>query len=205
MSKDADRIVGLYQERAREWDDIRPRVLMEKAWLDRFIALLPTEGSVLDIGCGAGEPIARYLIEARLRVTGVDSSPAMIAMCRERFPDGEWIVADMRTLALGRCFDGLLAWDSFFHLTPEDQRLMFPIFGAHAGPQAVLMFTSGPRHGAAISTFQGEPLYHGSLDPAEYRALLATQGFAVASYVAEDPTCGGHTIWLAQRESDRRP
>jgi SAM-dependent methyltransferase len=201
MSKDADRIVGLYQERAREWDDIRPRALMEKAWLDRFIGLLPAGGSVLDIGCGAGEPIARYLIEAGLRLTGVDSSPAMIAMCCERFPEREWIVADMRTLALERCFDGLLAWDSFFHLTPEDQRAMFPIFGAHAGPRAALMFTSGPRHGEAIGTLHGEPLYHGSLDPVEYHALLAVQGFAVASTVADDPTCGGHTIWLAQRKS----
>ena len=36
-SKGADRIVGLYQDRAREWDQMRPRKLMEKAWLDRFI------------------------------------------------------------------------------------------------------------------------------------------------------------------------
>jgi SAM-dependent methyltransferase len=199
MSKDADRIIGLYQDRAREWDAIRPRRLMEKAWLDRFIGLLPAGGSVVDIGCGGGEPIARYLIEAGLAVTGVDASPALIAMCRTRFPKRDWIVADMRKLALGRRFDGLLAWDSFFHLTAEDQRAMFPIFGAHAGPSAALMFTSGPRHGEAIGTFHGEPLYHGSLDEAEYRALLAAQRFAVVSYVPEDPTCGGHTIWLAQK------
>jgi hypothetical protein len=109
----------------------------------------------------------------------------------------------MRELALGRRFDGLLAWDSFFHLTPADQRAMFPILGAHAGPRATLMFTSGPRHGEAIGTFQGEPLYHGSLDPAEYRALLEAQGFGVVAHAAEDPTCGGHTIWLAQRAEGR--
>jgi hypothetical protein len=33
----------------------------------------------------------------------------------------------MRTLSLGRQFDGLLARDSFFHLRHDDQRLMFPI------------------------------------------------------------------------------
>jgi len=64
---------------------------------------------VLDIGCGMGEPIGRYLVEAGLAVTGVDSSASLIAMCRERFPDHEWLVADMRTLGLGRRFDGLLA------------------------------------------------------------------------------------------------
>jgi hypothetical protein len=50
----------------------------------------------------------------------------------------------------------------------------------------------------AIGSYQGENLYHASLDGAEYRALLAEQGFTVVDHVAEDPTCGGHTIWLAQ-------
>ena len=119
--------------------------LFERAWLDRFLALLPAGGAMLDLGCGSGEPIARYFIAAGYAVTGVDSSPAMIALCRSRFPGQNWIVGDMRTLALGRRFDGILAWDSYFHLRQDDQRRMFAVFGAHAGPKAALMFTSGPR------------------------------------------------------------
>ena len=61
------------------------------------------------------------------------------------------------------------------------------------------MFTSGPAHGEAIGDFEGEPLYHGSLDPAEYRSLLDQHGFRVISHVVEDMDCGRHTIWLAQR------
>jgi hypothetical protein len=38
------------------------------------------------------------------------------------------------------------------------------------------------------------PLYHASLDPAEYRSLLDRNGFDVVSHVVEDPDCGGHTI-----------
>jgi SAM-dependent methyltransferase len=154
--------------------------------------------SVLDIGCGAAEPIARYLIEKGYHVTGIDSSPALIGMCKDRFPDQEWIVSDMRTLSLDRGFEGILAWDSLFHLCPEDQRGMFPIFRRHARPQAALMFTSGPSHGEAIGTYKGEPLYHGSLDGAEYRSLLHENGFEVVSHVVEDPACGHHTVWLAQ-------
>ncbi|RYE72982.1 MAG: class I SAM-dependent methyltransferase, partial [Hyphomicrobiales bacterium] len=128
-----------------------------------------------------------------------DSSAPLIALCRERFPQQDWLVADMRELALGRRFDGLIAWDSFFHLTPDDQRRMFPLFRQHTREGAALLFTSGPGHGEAIGSFEGEPLYHGSLDPAEYRARLDTNGFAVVEHVVEDPDCGGHTIWLAQR------
>jgi len=196
---DAADIIGLYQRKASDWIESRASTrLMEKSWLDRFRALLPPGATVLDIGCGGAQPMAAYLIEAGHPVVGVDSSPAMIDACRQHFPAQEWIVGDMRTLALQRKFCGLLAWDSFFHLCHEDQRNMFPVFRAHAAPSAALMFTSGPGHGEAIGEFSGEPLYHASLDPAEYRSLLDWNGFREVAHVVEDPDCGGHTVWLAQ-------
>jgi hypothetical protein len=146
-----------------------------------------------------GEPIAAWLIGRGARVTGLDSAPSLIALARARFPAQEWIVGDMRALDLGRRFDGLLAWHSFFHLTPEDQEGMFPRFAAHACPGAALMFTSGWGRGVAIGRWQGEPLYHGSLDTEEYRHCLESNGFAVLDHRLRDPECGGSTIWLARR------
>jgi len=199
MNSDADRIIGLYQRHGRAWASDRGNRLIERAWLDRcFRALLPAAASVLDIGCGSGEPIARYLIEQGCNVTGVDSSPDLIGLCTASFPNLAWHVADMRTLSFAQRFDGVLAWDSFFHLGHDDQRRMFPIFRQHAAPHAALMFTSGPAHGEAIGSYQGEPLYHASLDATEYRALLNANGFEVVAHVIEDPACGGHTVWLAQ-------
>jgi SAM-dependent methyltransferase len=190
-------IVGLYQRYAGSFDRDRSRSLEERAWLDRFLSHVRPSGTVLDVGCGMGEPIARYCLDAGFRVVGIDSSPTMIAMCRARFPQAEWLVADMRDLALSRRFDGILAWDSFFHLRPEHQRAMFPRFARHAQDGAPLMFTSGASEGEAIGSLCGEPLYHASLDPAGYERLLSTNGFSVRSHVADDPSCGGHTVWLA--------
>ena len=199
----ADDIVALYERRARDWagDRARQTVFIEKAWLDRFIALVEPGGTVLDLGCGPGKPMAAYLVANGLDVCGVDSSPAMIAMARENLPGRELIVADMRTLTLGRRFSGILAWDSFFHLTPDGQRRMFPIFRDHAAPGAPLMLTSGPQHGESIGQLRGEPLYHASLAPAEYRSLLGNHGFDVAAEKMEDPDCG-HSVWLARRRED---
>lgn len=198
MTTEADRIIGLYERHAHHWDKGRGRSLFEKPWLDRFLALLSPGASVLDLGCGSGEPIARYVIDQGHSVTGIDSSPAMIGMCKGRFPNHTWMVADMRTLSLNREFHGILAWNSFFHLHCDDQRGMFAIFRRHAAPKAALMFTSGPAYGEAIGSYQSEPLYHASLDTAEYRALLNEHGFHVVMHVIEDPACGDHTIWLAQ-------
>lgn len=199
MSSESERIVSLYQRHAAVWDRLRSGgSLFEKPWLDRFRALLHPGATILDIGCGTAMPIGGYLIRNGYAVTGIDTSPALIDMCRARFPQQEWILADMRTLTLGRRFEGLLAWDSFFHLSPEDQRGMFSVFAGHAACGAALMFTSGTRHGEAIGNFEGEPLYHSSLDPEEYRARLNGCGFEVVDFAAEDPACGEHTVWLAR-------
>ena len=192
-----DRIIDLYERHAADFDTDRGRGLQEKAWLDRFLRYVPAAGNVLDLGCGMAEPIARYIVDSGRRVTGIDSSASMIAMCRARFPEQEWIVADMRALDLGRRFAGILAWDSFFHLHGDDQRAMFRRFASHALPGAPLMFTSGTSEGEVVGSYRGEPLYHASLDPATYEDLLRQNGFAVREHVEQDPSCGEHTVWLA--------
>lgn len=200
MSSGSERIIEVYQRHAEIWAQARleESTLYERAWLDRFCALVPPGQSILDLGCGPGEPIARYLSQCGFALTGIDSSAAMIAMFQQRLPTHQSFVADMRTLSLARTFQGILAWDSFFHLDHEAQRQMFPIFRAHAAPHAPLMYTSGPAHGEVVGQLGGDPLYHSSLDPTEYEKLLDDHGFALIAHVCEDQTCGGRTVWLAQ-------
>ena len=193
-------IIELYRKYAREWVALRGEGLYEKVWLDRLLALVPAQAQILDIGCGSGKPIAAYLLAQGYTVTGVDSSETMLLMARQNFPEQTWLQADMRQFNLAQKFDAILAWDSFFHLTQDDQRHMFAQFARHAKLGTVLMFTSGPAHGEAIGELFGEPLYHASLAPEEYRHLLTQYGFEVLNMVAEDPECTGHTVWLARKD-----
>lgn len=191
-------IRAIYEAVARRFDRDRSKALMERFYLDAVLTRLGGGREVLDLGCGSAEPIAKFFIDAGCHVTGVDAAAAMIAICRARYPDSEWIEADMRDLDLGRRFDALIAWDSFFHLEPDDQRAMFAVFARHAAPGALLLFTSGPRAGVAMGEIHGHALYHASLDAAEYRSLLSAHGFDVLLHRVEDPDCGRHTVWLAQ-------
>lgn len=64
MTRESERIVELYERNAFAWDEQRgrPRPLMEQGWLNRFTALISRGGTILDIGCGSGKPIAAHLI-----------------------------------------------------------------------------------------------------------------------------------------------
>ncbi len=199
MDEAADDIIGLYRRHAQAWDEARGDRLREGVWLDRFLELAPEDGTVLDLGCGSGRPIARYCIEKGRRVSGVDTSPELIDLCRQRYPDEVWQVGDMRGLDLGRRFDAILAWHSFFHLKPADQEAMFAVFARHAAPGAPLMFTSGWNRGVAMGQFQGERLYHASLDPDEYHALLKAHGFKSLAHKVDQQETGAGAVWLARR------
>jgi SAM-dependent methyltransferase len=201
MSDLADRIVEHYEKHAPAWDrDRQNSHWNDKVWHDRFIDRLGKGAKVLDLGCGAGRPVAQHMVERGLRVTGVDSSPTMISFCRERLPGQEWVVADMRQLALGRRFDGILAWDSFFHLDHDDQRRMFAVFADHASVGTVLMFNTGPQHGEGVGEYRGDALYHASLSPIEYEALTEQFGFGILQHVTNDAHAGERTVWLCQRD-----
>jgi trans-aconitate methyltransferase len=199
MEDAASRIAEHYERHALSWDaDRRAAGWIDRPSIERFASFLPQSAAVLDLGCGGGSPVALYMVAQGFRVTGVDSSPTLISLARTRMPDQEWIVGDMRTLALGRRFGGILAWDSFFHLPHKDQRTMFRIFAVHAAPAAVLMFNAGFGHGEAVGSYRGDPLYHASLDASEYEALLADFGFELIEHSISDPAKGGRISWLAR-------
>lgn len=191
-------VLDTYERHGQAWASLRSCNLVEGIWLNRFCDLLPTGSAVLDIGCGSGVPIARELLQRGFIVTGVDGSSTMLALFRKNLPETPWVLMDMRRLALDQRFAGLLAWDSFFHLSPDDQRGMFARFKAHALPGAALMFTSGITEGSKVGELEGDPLYHGSLGYDEYRASLEMVGFEVVDHVANDATCGNRNVWLAR-------
>lgn len=200
----AENIIQIYKKHGRAWTELRGDFLYEQAWLDRFLSIIPKHSKILDLGCGSGVPIARYLIENSCSIVGVDASDTMLEMAKQNFPEQTWIQADMRDIELDlklnqkldQKFQAILAWDSFFHLTQEDQRKMFEQFSKFTEHGAALMFTSGPEHGEVVGNLFGNALYHASLSANEYRELLNQYGFEVVKMIVEDVECAGHTVWL---------
>lgn len=195
-------IRNVYENLADWFDQNRDKRLIEKPYLTALLQAIKSNPAVLDLGCGSGEPIARFLIEQGCKVTGVDGSSNMIAICQKRFPHMEWIQADMREIYLNRKFDAIIAWDSFFHLSGNDQRNMFPVFASHIAPGGTLLFTSGTENGEVYGEMEGHKVYHASLDSEEYHSLLKHHGFEVLRHTINDAACGNRNVWLAIQNSE---
>lgn len=123
----------------------------------------------------------------------------MIKKWQESFPPAEWILSDMRYFQLEKRFDAIIAWDSFFHLTPPAQRSMFKVFRKYLKQKGCLLFNSGDKYGEVYGEMEGYQFYHSSLDTKEYKALLEKYGFQVVLNKNADPACGRRCIWIARK------
>ena len=120
MSEDAPRTRESYDELAATYTE---RIFTELAGkpLDRHLLNRLAEdvrghGLVADLGCGPGH-VARYLHDQGVRILGIDLSPRMIDSARQRSPDIEFRVGDMRTLDLpDGALAGIVAFYSLIHI-----------------------------------------------------------------------------------------
>ncbi|PTS91931.1 class I SAM-dependent methyltransferase [Pedobacter sp. HMWF019] len=198
MENKKNKVFESYNIIADWFAENRYQGLMEKAYLDKIIEILGKGSSILDLGCGTGMPMMGYLLSQGMQVAGVDASHRMLEIAKNNLPFTDFQLADMRELSLGKKFDAIIAWHSFFHLPSDDQPAMFDVFKEHLNPGGILMFTSGKELGEAWGMNGGENLFHASLDKALYKSLLEMHGFQVLEYKEDDPDCGNATIWMVQ-------
>jgi SAM-dependent methyltransferase len=196
-----DDVIAAYEANAAAFDALRGRSLFELDWLRRFAMLATPCGRVLDLGCGAGAPIAEWLIANGFQLTGLDASPTLLAIAQARFPQAEWRLGDLRELPSTGQFDGIIAWHSLFHLTPSAQRAAWPGIIRRLNVGGVFLTTTGARACETTGAVGDARVYHASLDPAEYRAILAAHGMRVIAHVLEDAGCGGASVLLAVLDS----
>ena len=80
---------------------------------------------VLDVACGTGVLIPDYLKRGVGSVTGIDISPRMAEIAREKFPQPEITIlcGDVETTDFQKQFDCIVLYNAFPHF-PEPERLI---------------------------------------------------------------------------------
>jgi SAM-dependent methyltransferase len=83
-------------------------------------AAVAGQGALLELGCGVGR-ITRGLVAAGHRVVAVDESPEMLADVH----GAETVLADIRTLDLGRRFEGVVLASHLVNVADDATRAAF--------------------------------------------------------------------------------
>ena len=111
-----DDIAGMYDAYWADW--YLPAAL--PALENLFFSPVEVGTTVLDVCCGSGH-VTQELVRRGYRVTGVDSSAALIQIARNRLPETEFMVQDVRSLRMDRCFEAAIStFDSLNHILELD-------------------------------------------------------------------------------------
>jgi SAM-dependent methyltransferase len=91
----------------------------DRAFMERFLSLLPPDGRVLDAACGTGRHFPLVLDGGR-SLLGVDHSGAYLANARAKFPHIPTEKHDLQDLPYEDEFDGVMCLEAMEFVPPEE-------------------------------------------------------------------------------------
>jgi SAM-dependent methyltransferase len=172
-------------------------------WLADLHQRLPPSATVLDLGCGCGVPVARFLTNAGHRVTGIDISDVQIERARDLVPTGLFVRADAIQVQLPPAsFDAVVCLYALIHLPVAEQPGLIDRIATWLRPGGWLLATVG--HDAWTGTQDnwldgGVPMWWSQADAATYRSWLQRAGMTITSEDLVPEGTSAHTLVWAHR------
>ena len=119
---------------------------MRERWLNELSRILTQRGEVLDLGCGAGIPVARRLTEMGFSVLGIDGSSHQIALACKNAPDAEFRLADMASLTFPSArFAAVTALYAIIHVPRSEHAALLKRIAGWLEPGGILLASLGHR------------------------------------------------------------
>jgi cyclopropane fatty-acyl-phospholipid synthase-like methyltransferase len=182
------KVQEIYDGFAETYAENRGLFDMTEVFASFYGRLAVAKGRLLDLGCGAGEPLARLFIDRGWTVTGVDFSQRMLELAAQYVPEMETIHADMRRVGFEPSqFDAITASYSLFHVPSRDHAALFEKFYRWLCPTGKALFTYATKEYTGRNEFDGyikfigQDLYYSHKSPDKLYADLEKIGFNIES------------------------
>ncbi|KAA6438768.1 class I SAM-dependent methyltransferase [Dyadobacter flavalbus] len=158
---------------------------------------LPSNATVLDIGCGTGDPISRALVGEGLSVYGIDASPSMVEIFRQNFYNSPVACEAVEDSSFfDRQFDAIVAWGLMFLLPEETQKVVIQKMANALYPGGKLLFTASAQKWKWEDVITAKELI--SLGAEKYKELLASSELCLIQEFEDE--AGNHYYHAAKRE-----
>ncbi|MFX1452697.1 MAG: class I SAM-dependent methyltransferase [Promethearchaeota archaeon] len=150
--------------------------------VEKFASLLPDNAHILDVGCGAGIPTAKFLVKRGIKVTGIDISETMLNFARQIVPNADFFKMDINELEFkDNVFEGIVCVYTLFHIPRIKHFEIFKKFYNILKPGGILMINTGISESEGTSTFFGVPMFWSNHSPETTLDLIKKAGFIIIS------------------------
>jgi SAM-dependent methyltransferase len=111
-----------------------------RAFMLKFLDLLPQPCAILDAACGAGKYVP-MLLERGHKVLGIDQAQGMLARAKALHQALQVETVGLQEMAYEEAFDGAICMDAMEHIAPEDWPPILGNFHRALKPHGYLYFT----------------------------------------------------------------
>ena len=182
--------IDYYERYAASYYENTVNLNMEEA-LGRFLALLPENAEVLDLGCGTGRDTV-YLEDAGCYVTPMDGSEQMCRLA-EIYTDKEVLHMTFEEMEFEEVFDGIWACASLLHVEGKNMdRIMKKVVNA-LKPDGVIYMSF--KYGDA-EEIRNQRLFHDYTEETAYDMVMRQEGVRIVEMWQSDDVRGIETKWL---------
>ena len=137
------------------------------------------------------------LLDRGFRVTGVDFSGELLKLARRNAPGAVFHRCDAMEFRSEERFDGVLAWDSLFHLAIGEHGAMLRRIASWLEPGGCVLMTGGVRAGIAAGVMQNVEFPYSSPGRAGWEELIPEAGLRIVSFWEDQ---SDHLVIVAERE-----
>lgn len=181
-------------------------------YVQKLLSNLPAKPNILELGCGAGTPVLRMLLDHGASVVGNDISSKQIELAKTRCPEAELIAGDMAGLSFAdEKFDGVAAFYALFHLPREEYKTFLGKIHAWMKPGGYFVFNLATVDQEDIhGEFFGHGMYWSSYGQDENLKILREAGFEVlekevleagdGNLKEGDPDYGVKFMWILAKK-----
>ena len=179
-------VIQFFDRAAPTWD---AELIVSPPVVEKILdAARVTPGkTILDVACGTGVLLPRYLERRAASVTAIDISPEMARLCAEKFPDPsvEVLCGDAETYPFAHTFDCVMVYNAFPHF-PDPERLIGRL-SALVSPGGTLTIAHGMPRSEIDRRHEG-PARHVSrpLLPLEELRTLMARYLTVTTAVSDE-------------------
>jgi 2-polyprenyl-3-methyl-5-hydroxy-6-metoxy-1,4-benzoquinol methylase len=151
-----------------------------------FASLLKKGGTILDVGCGTGCPIDTFLTERGFKVTGIDISEKMIEKAKAlNLKSASFAVEDIMDFQSQQKFDGIIAFDSIWHLPLVKQEKVYALLSSLLKKGGFLLFTSGKERGEIEGEMFNHRFSYSCLGCQELKKALEKSGLSIRDFILD--------------------
>ncbi len=176
---DTDRVRAGYDRIAARYAETRDQA-SSVPYLEKLEGRLAADSLILDLGCGAGLPVDRRLIDHGHRVIGVDISDAMLTLARRNVPEASYQLRDMATLKEDEhSVDAVVSFFAMFHIDRRYHRDLLYRLRSYLQEGGLILVTTGRSDWEGEEDFLGVQMLWSHFDEAANGELIRDSGFTV--------------------------